>query len=142
MRDLMASATGAAGAGLKIVLCRQPSQLECLGHVLVDRFLHLLHLLARIEKTLRNRISQERLAAILKLRDLLVRQGKALLLLELENLSLFTQELVLGLGFVIAHKSGYLLTNRLKFRLIEDDLAKFPGLLDDGIGFSDRLHLI
>jgi hypothetical protein len=91
----VAAATGTAGAGLKIVLFRQATQLESFGDILVDRFLHLLHLLARIEKTLRSWIGQECLPAVLKLRDLLVRQGEALLLLELENLSLFTQELVL-----------------------------------------------
>ena len=80
---------------MKIVLFGQPTQLECLGDILVDRFLHLLHLLAGIEKALCNRISQKCLPAILELCDLLVRQGKALLLLELKYLSLFAQELIL-----------------------------------------------
>jgi hypothetical protein len=113
---------------------------DALRHVLADGFLHLVHLLLRLDEALRHRIAHQRVPMLLELDDFVVGQRQPHLLLMLEQIALFHDQLVLRFGFFVRHEGIDLLADGLKFRLIKNGLAKFERFLSED-GFVCRgLH--
>jgi hypothetical protein len=134
------TAASVTAIGLKIIRTRQATQLKSLGHIGADRLLQLVHFLLCFHEASGDGIVNECLALLLKLRDFIRAQGRALSLLVLKIFSSFAERLVLLLRLIVGHENVDLPANALKFRLVENGLAEFLRLLDDHGIFSYGLH--
>ena len=129
----MAAAAGTARTAFKVFRGRHAPEFKRFCQELVDLFLYVVHRFLRIDKTLGHRIAEKRLALRIKSRNLRWRKLQSLLLLVLQVTALFSQRLVLLLGFGIGHKRIHLLANASKLGLLNDGLAQFPCLLENRI---------
>ena len=66
---MMTAAAVPAGAGFEVAFLGDAAQFERLAHVLRDGFLHLLHLLLRIEEAAGDGVSQEGFAQFFEFGD-------------------------------------------------------------------------
>ncbi len=135
-----AAVTATASAAVEIALFRHTAQFEGLADVLRDGLLHFLHVLLRIQEAAGDRVLQERLPQVLEIGDLAAIQRKPGLLFLLQQLAFDHQGIVLSASGGIGHEGVDPLAQRLKFRLVENRLAKFLRLLDDHTLFNLSLH--
>ena len=135
------SAAVAAGAAAHFFLGRQAPKFQRLVDVLVHALLDLVQFFLGIQEIPRDRVVHERIPVLLKIGDLLPGQRNGHLLLLLEILTLLNQFVVMGLCFVITHKSIDPLSNRLHVGLVKDRLAELARLLHHGRFFDCRLHI-
>ena|SRR5438552_7390394 len=132
-RRSVTPATGAAGAGGKVIWAGHASELEGLGYILADRFLDFVHFLLRIKKSSRDGIVNEALTVLLKFGDLIVGERHAHLLLLLQRFTFLHDQLILLFALFAGQESVHLAAQSLEFRLIHDGLAEFPGFLEDSV---------
>src|SRR5262245_40980777 len=111
-----------------------------LGHVLIDRRMHLMHFLLRIHEAARDRIAQQLFPLFFELGNFLAGQGLRALLLLLKRLAFGHQVFVLSAGFLVRDKRLNPLTRRPHAGLIQNRLAKLSGLLSDHIFLSCSFH--
>ena len=120
-----------ARAFLKIFCKRNAAQFKRLGNVLLDRVLHLVKFLLCVEEAPRDRIAQQRLAALFKLGNLCGRERMAVLLLFLQRLALAHQRLILAARRRVRQKRVNPPADGDHFRLRDDGLAKLHRLFFD-----------
>src|SRR5439155_7583113 len=133
-------ATAAVSAGIKVRLFGHPAQLERFGEVLADRFLDGVHRLLGLEKSLVDRAAKEDLSALFKIGDFRHVERRAGLLLVLQQRAAIAQFLVLHADFLVRQKEVHLPADVLEVGLVQDHLAKFPGLLEDQRVFRIQFH--
>ena len=138
--SMVATAAGAARAGREIVRIGHAAQLEGLGDVLADRFLDFMQFTLRFEEAAGDRVGRERLAFLLEGGDFVVRHRQAVLLLLAQRLALGDHRLEVRPGLFVSHEGVDLLAHRLEFRLFQDGLAEFLGLLHNHAFFGHRCH--
>lgn len=129
-----------AAAGTEIAGFRNVAELKGFADVLGDRLLDALHFILGIEETAGDRILQKGFAMFLEIVDFGFLQRQAVVALLLEQVALGNERVILTAGGVIGNESVNFLAQGFDFRLVEDDLAKFFGLLDDNCFFSLSLH--
>lgn len=128
LRLVFAAATVvAATTATQFFIRRQAAQFNRLADLLGDGLLYLVQLLLRIQEFARHGILQQRVAVLLKVRDLFAGEGRGRLLFLLQRLALRDQAIVLRPGRLIRHKSVDALAEGFHARLIQNRLAEFPG---------------
>jgi hypothetical protein len=132
----------AAAALFKIRFRRHPAKLERLAHEFVHGLLDFLDALAGFHEFARHPVIEQRVAVMLKIGDLLIRERRARVLLVVEAFTFFTDRLVLALRAVIRHEGVDLFAQFLKFRQFENCLTEIPGFRADGVVFESGLHNI
>ena len=126
-----AAAVAASAAVVHFFFGRNAAQFERLRDVLVDLFLHLVHLALGLDEAGGHRIRDERVALALVILDFLRRKTDALLLLVVQVLAFFGEALVLLLGAVVGEERFDAAFLHGVSRIVQDGFAEFAGLLDD-----------
>jgi hypothetical protein len=141
---MVATATRAAGtAALQVFRGGHAAEFKSLADHRHDPFLHLVHGLLRIDKTLGNRVAKKSLAFGVEVGDFRFVQLEALLLLVVQKAAFFGQAFILLLRFGIGHEGIHLLADALEFGLLHDAFAKLAGFLADQIvGLNKCIHNI
>lgn len=137
---MMTTAAAATRAGVELAFFRDATEFNGFAYHGDNRLLHLLHVFLGIEETARDRVAEERFAELLEVGDFSAIQRHAGLLFLLQGLALHHQGVVLTAGLFIGHERFNFLTHGLKFGLIKNGLAKFPGLLCNDAFFDLSLH--
>src|SRR6266545_3858083 len=127
---MSAAATRPAAARREILQGRHAAQFKSLADILYHRLLDLVHLLLGIEELARHRVAQEEFAILLEFEDLGLVQWHTELLLLLERVPFFHDQLVLPLGHVVGQKRFDPLTHLAELWLINNGLAEILRLLD------------
>ena len=99
-----------------------------------------MHLLLGVEETACHWIGHQLFAVLLELGDFVIVQRHAHLLLLLEGLTLFHDELILTLRLFAGHEAVQTVANQVEIRLFEDGLAKLAGFADDQSFFKGGFH--
>lgn len=129
---LMLAAAAVTAAPLKIVFGGNATQLDRLSHEVLDGFLQVMEIFLGFKETAGDGIVHQLLAISFERFDFLRGQGLGFLLLLLQRLSLCRNILVLRFGIVIDHELINAESDILHGGLINDGLAKFAGLQEDG----------
>ncbi len=137
-----AAAVPVATITAEILLGRQAPQLQRFVHKAMDRLLHLMQLLLRIQKPARNWIGHQRVSVLFEIGNLFAAQLLRHLLFLLERLTFIDQAFVLVFGALIAHERVDALADRAHVRLVENSLAEFAGFLQNRRLFGNTWHII
>lgn len=127
----MAAATGAAGAGIKVLVAGGAAKFEGFGDVLSYGVLDFLHGLLSVHEIASHGIVDQRVAILFEVLDFIGSHGQTHLLPVLKHFALFHHGLVLGFRAFIGHKGIDAFADALEFGLVDDGLTEFPGLFHD-----------
>jgi len=130
----------AATAVIDFLFRGHAAQFQRFADELMDGFLDLVHFLLGIEKVARHRIAQHCVTMLLEIRNFLTGQLHGKLLLLLERLAFCDDAVILRPGGLVAHKRLNTLADYLNRRLLQNGLAEFLGLPEDGSFFNSRVH--
>jgi len=125
---------------MHVLVIRLPSKLERLIQKTAHDLMQLLKLLLGIQKSLRDRVSEELLPERFELRDFLLFQFHPVALLHLEQITQIVHLLVLKLQVLIGHEGIQLLLYDLKIVLIHDRLAEVDRALNNTAFFDVGVH--
>lgn len=135
-----AAAAMVAAAARHVIFRGRTAELECLGYILANGLLQIVHGLLRVEKAARDGVVNKDVAMLLKLVDFALLHRSAHLPFLLEPIVAVRQGLVLGFGLFVGHKGRDLSLERLEFGLRDDCIAKLARFLDDYCFFSRCGH--
>ena len=137
---VMATATAVAATGIQIRSSGNSAELECFADVLTNGRVDVVQLFLRVEESASDGIAKQCIAVFFERVDFIRAERLRALLLLLEHLALGDQSFILLARLAVRSEFFNLLACSAEFRLIQNRLAKFLGLLCNRVFLSRGLH--